>query len=82
MLIRDKRVEGERTVVRPRDEPEAAIVLGGVLQGDPKAHHPAQRGGVQERSVLMRSHWGVTHTSHTQSLGTHSKLYLNCIQVL
>ena len=49
-------VEGERTVVGPRDEPQAAVVLCGVLQSDPQPHHPAQGHGVQERGVLVRSH--------------------------
>lgn len=44
------------TPVGARDEPQAAVALGGVLQRDPHAHHSAQRLRVQECGVLVRRH--------------------------
>lgn len=50
-------MKGSLTVVRVRDEPQAAVVLGGVFQSDPQTHDSAQRLRVQEGSVLMWRHF-------------------------
>lgn len=44
------------TGVGARNEPQAAVLLRGVLQRDPEAHHPAQRLRVQKRGILVWRH--------------------------
>lgn len=39
-----------------RNEPQAAVLLRGVLQRDPEAHHPAQRLRVQKCGILVWRH--------------------------
>lgn len=47
---------GELTLVWPRDEPQAAVVEGGILQGDPQPHNSAQGLRVQKWGILMWRH--------------------------
>lgn len=52
-----QRTYGLLTLVGSWDEPQAAVVLGGVFQRDPHPHHSAQRLRVQECGILMWRHW-------------------------
>lgn len=44
------------TGVRARDEPQTAILLCGIFQGNPEAQDPAQRLRVQEGGILVWCH--------------------------
>lgn len=46
----------ELTLVWPWDEPQAAVVDGGILQGDPQPHDSAQGLRVQKWGILMWRH--------------------------
>ena len=56
LVLNGVRSHGDLTVLCARDEPQAAIVNSGVLQGDPHPHNPAEGLRVQKRGVLMRRH--------------------------
>lgn len=57
-MSKNRRRSWTLTVVWARDEPQAAVVDGGVLQGDPEPQNSAQRLGVQKGGVLVWRHYG------------------------
>lgn len=61
-MSKNRRSSLTLTVVRARDEPQAAVVNGGVLQGDPEPQNSAQRLRVQEGGVLVWCHYGARKT--------------------
>lgn len=53
------------TGVRARNEPQAAVLPRGILQGNPEPQDSAQRLRVQEGGILVRG-----HCNERQSLGS------------